>query len=327
MLSELKLIILENSKLDFVKSKLSDTDKLRLQGWFIQQMGKNSTRKNFDDILDIFLWCCTDGEYAADTQNPQIFSKIFEKKAKEAEIPISDLSRLFFSHSSLFETINEEPVKTQNSPLHGKFIVFEGLDGSGKSTQIKLLAEKLNLVGRKVYCTAEPTNSGTGGQIRDTLSNNYKRGATELAALFLTDRIAHNVNPVWGIKKFIDDGIDVICDRYYYSSFAYQGLGTNLNWVMDMNLNCPEIAKPDLCIFLDVDYKKCKARVDKERPHLEIFESDETVMGETRTQFYEVFKLLNQKEHIEIIDANRSINTVADEIYRIVTALDGKCRN
>ena len=327
MLSELKLIILENNRLDFVRANLSDADKLRIQGWFIQQIGPNKANKSFDEILDIFLWCCTEGEHAADTQNPQIFGRVFGNKAQKLKISISDLSSLFFSHSSLFETIDEESateVEESKEKSKGKFIVFEGLDGSGKSTQIQLLTEKLRLIGRKVYCTAEPTNSATGGLIRDTLSNNYKRDATKLAGLFLTDRIAHNVNPVWGIKKFIDAGIDVICDRYYYSSFAYQGLGTDLSWVMDMNLNCPEIMKPDICIFMDVDYKKCKARVDEERPHLEIFESDESVMEATRTQFYEVFKLLNQTERIQIVDANRSINTVADEIYRIVISLDGK---
>lgn len=321
MLSELKLTILENNKLDFVKSKLTDTDKLRIQGWFSQQVGSDMARRNFDEILDIFLWCCVDGAYAADTQNPQIFAQVFGEKAKAVDLSVSDLSSLFFSHFSLFEII-DEPNETKVYATRGRFIVFEGLDGSGKSTQIKLLEEKLKLTGRRVYCTAEPTNnSATGGLIRDTLSNNYKRDATELAALFLADRIAHNVNPVWGIKKFLDNGIDVICDRYYYSSFAYQGLGTSLNWIMDMNLNCPEIAKPDLCIFLDVDYKRCKARVDEERPHLEIFESDESIMAATRTQFYEVFKLLNNVEYIQIIDANRSVNAVADEIYRIVIAL------
>ena len=325
MLSELKLTILENHELNFVKSNLTDTDKLRIQGWFTRQIGASDSNLDFDKILDVFLWCCVEGEYAADTQNPQVFTRVFEEKAREIGVELSDLSSLFFSHTTLFEVVEESSILKRDSE-RGRFIVFEGLDGSGKSTQIERLAEKLKLLGRKVYCTAEPTNnSTTGGLIRDTLSNNYKRGATELAALFLSDRISHNVNPVWGIKKFLDDGIDVICDRYYYSSFAYQGLETDLKWVMDMNLNCPEIEKPDLCIFLDVDYKKCKARVDRERPHLEIFESDESLMDSTRRQFYEVFKLLNQKEYIQIIDANRSINAVSDEIYRIVMALDGKC--
>ncbi len=323
MLSDLKLTILENGDLNFVKTSLSDADKLRIQGWFMQQVAPINENFNFDEILDIFLWCCTEGEYIADTQNPQIFAQGFGQKANEIGLSVADLSSLYFSHSSLFE-VHEEVLDCTEDDKRGKFIVFEGLDGSGKSTQISMLAEKLKLLGRKVYCTAEPTNSATGGLIRDTLSNNYKRDATELAGLFLTDRIAHNVNPVWGIKRFLDDGIDVICDRYYYSSFAYQGLGTNLSWIMDMNINCPEIIRPDLCIFLDVDYRRCKARVDKERPHLEIFESNESIMEATRLQFYEVFRLLNEKECIQIIDANRPVNVVADEIYRVIMLLNRK---
>lgn len=322
MLSDLKLTILENPAPEFVFAHLTDADKLRIQGWFMQQVPQNKYSKEFSEILDIFLWCCSEGEYAADTQNPQIFARVFGEKASETSLSISDLSSLYFSHASLFDVHNEVTPKMDTNATRGKFIVFEGLDGSGKSTQISMLSEKLKLLGRKVYCTAEPTSSATGGLIRDTLSNNHKRDATELAGLFLTDRIAHNVNPVWGIKKFLNDGIDVICDRYYYSSFAYQGLGTDLSWLINMNINCPEIMKPDLCIFLDVDYKKCKARVDKERPHLEIFESDERIMESTRTQFYEIFKLLNDQEHIQIIDANRPLSVVADEVYRVVMALD-----
>lgn len=323
MLSDLKLTVLENSDPVFVKDSLSDADKLRIQGWFMQQGSPAGGDRSFDEILEVFLWCCTEGKYAADTNDPKIFVQRFEEKAKELGLSIAVLSSLYFSCASLFE-VHDRAADCAGNDKRGRFIVFEGLDGSGKSTQISMLSEKLKLLGRKVYCTAEPTNSATGGLIRDTLSNNYKRDATELAGLFLSDRIAHNVNPVWGIKKFLDDGIDVICDRYYYSSFAYQGLGTDLSWIMDMNINCPEIMKPDLCIFLDVDYRKCKARVDKERPHLEIFESDESIMEATRLQFYEVFRMLNEKEHIQIIDANRPMNVVADEIYRIVMLLDGK---
>lgn len=320
MLSDLKLTILENSEPDFVKANLSEADRLRIRGWFVEQAPAGPGQRGFDEILEFFLWCCTEGRQAVDTQSSQVFAEAFGKKAEEMGLSMAALSSLYFSHASLLETREEEPDRPVEAG-RGRFIVFEGLDGSGKSTQIAMLAEKLKLLGHKVYCTAEPTNSATGGLIRDTLSNNYKRDAAELAGLFLTDRIAHNVNPVWGIKKFLDDGIDVICDRYYYSSFAYQGLGTSLGWIMDMNINCPEIMKPDLCVFLDVDYRRCKLRVDKERAHLEIFESDEHIMEQTRLQFYEVFRLLNGRENIQIVDANRPLSVVADEIYRIVMSL------
>ena len=121
----------------------------------------------------------------------------------------------------------------------GRFIVFEGIDGSGKTTQIRLLAEHLKRAGRKVHITAEPTTSVSGGLLRDALCGARKRSPGELAALFLLDRINHNVCPVNGIEKLTSDGYDVICDRYYYSSLAYQGRQTDYRWVADMNLNCP----------------------------------------------------------------------------------------
>lgn len=316
MLSNLKLLVLENPSVEYVLKHIDQIDRQRLESWY-----EKSTHivEDFNTILDVFLWCCTDGEDAADTQNPEIFIKIFDTKANELRLDRETLSSLYFSHNTLFNDFGNKTKKKIDDPL---FIVFEGLDGSGKSTQISMLREKLKLMGRKVYVTAEPTNSATGGLIRDTLSNNYKRKSSELASLFLTDRISHNVNPVWGIQKFLKEGTDVICDRYYYSSFAYQGLDTDLQWIIDMNLNCPQIIKPDLCIFLDVDSKRCKRRVDSERAHLEIFENDEKIMEKTRIQFFEVFKKLNTNENICIIDANRPINVVADEILTIVMEIN-----
>ena len=201
------------------------------------------------------------------------------------------------------------------------FIVFEGIDGSGKSTQIRMLQENLKLMGRNVCTTAEPTNSATGGLIRDTLSGNYKRSTPELASLFLTDRISHNVNPVWGIKKLLGEGKDVISDRYYYSSFAYQGLSTDIDWVLDMNLKCPDVQKPDLCIYLDVDPDSCKKRIDTNRTHLEIFELDPELMKKTRAKFFEVFEKLGDSENIRIVDANKPIDELANEIFEIVKGL------
>ena len=199
----------------------------------------------------------------------------------------------------------------------GRFIVFEGIDGAGKSTQIQLLKESLQAEGRRVYCTAEPTESVSGGLLRDALGGVSKRTTCELAAMFVLDRIFHNVNPVHGIEKMLAEGIDVICDRYYYSSLAYQGSDTDFTWVRDMNLNCPEIRKPDVCIFLDLTPEQSMARIEGGRVTKEIYETDEK-LTRVRNQFYRVFEELKERDRIEIVDASRSIEEIHGEIVGLL---------
>jgi len=205
---------------------------------------------------------------------------------------------------------------------HGRFIVFEGIDGSGKSTQIALLCEKLRDMGHKVYMTAEPTASVSGGMLRDALSGVRHRTPCELAALFLLDRINHNVNPVNGIEKMLGDGFDVISDRYYYSSLAYQGSETVDGWVRDMNLECPEIRRPDLCVFLDLTPDASLARIGKGRAVTEIYEEKDKLEA-TRKAYFEVFDQLRKKgENIKIIDADRAIEDIAKDIFDAVLRID-----
>lgn len=198
----------------------------------------------------------------------------------------------------------------------GRLIVFEGLDGSGKGTQIKLLAEELRRQGRRVFETAEPTESSTGGIIRDALSGLTPRDAYELSALFLADRIFHNVNPYNGIRKMTEQGIDVICDRYYYSSFAYQGIDAGLDWIMQANLGCEEIMRPDICIFLDTDPECSDERISRNRLSREIYENRST-QERIRRRFFEVFEKLGDSENIRIVNASGSISEVAEEIRKI----------
>jgi dTMP kinase len=202
-------------------------------------------------------------------------------------------------------------VKTNS---RGRFIVFEGLDGSGKSTQMNLLCERLQREGRKVYRTAEPTELTTGGLIRDALAGNYARTPEELSALFLSDRIAHNVNPQNGIIKLLNEGYDVVCDRYYYSSFAYQGMDSDLDWVMAMNVNCPTVTKPDVCFFIDVPSDVCKGRVDKRGAFLEIFEREEGTLSRIRKKYLEVFERLCN-DNIVIIESVGSPEEVAEKVF------------
>ena len=205
--------------------------------------------------------------------------------------------------------------------MEGKFIVFEGLDGSGKTTQIHHLEQHLRQRGQTVDITAEPTVSALGGIIRDALCDYTHRSSAEIAALFMADRVQHNVNPVWGLQRLLSQGHTVLCDRYYYSSMAYQGALSDWDWVADMNLSCPEIRKPDLCIFLDVDYERSLQRMTEGgRVYLEIYENRESLLR-TRRSYYRVFEQLKERDRIVIIDASRSVDAVAQEVAAAVDDL------
>lgn len=200
----------------------------------------------------------------------------------------------------------------------GKFIVIEGVDGCGKSTQSGLLADWLRSRGYQVHHTTEPTESGLGGMVRDALSGEYPRTNEELAAMFAADRVAHNQSAKNGIKMHLDRGDIIICDRYYYSSLAYQGVDGPMEWVASMNLGCPVIEKPDLCIFLDMDPEKCFEHISAGRAHLEIFERNAEKIADTRRRYKVVFDYLKDRENIVIVDGGRSIEEVAEDIRAIV---------
>ena len=201
--------------------------------------------------------------------------------------------------------------------MEGKFIVMEGLDGSGKTTQIRLLSQRLRALGRQIYETAEPTQSATGGLVRDALSGLTPRTGTEIAALFMADRVAHNVHPVNGIRTLLSRGIDVICDRYYYSSLAYQGVVSDPEWVFRINVDCPEIRRPDLCVFLDLDDEECLRRMEAGRAYREIYENENTLLA-VRKRYYDAFERLRERERIVIVNAARDPETVAADVFTAV---------
>src|SRR5262245_51231307 len=99
------------------------------------------------------------------------------------------------------------------------FIAFEGIDGSGKSTQVKLLSEKLKNEGHKVYSTYEPTDSPIGSVIRNIFKHRIEADEKTIAGLFVADRLDHLLNKTNGVLKKIEEGYTVITDRYYFSSY------------------------------------------------------------------------------------------------------------
>lgn len=202
----------------------------------------------------------------------------------------------------------------------GKLIVFEGIDGSGKSTQIALLKKALTEMGLDVWHTAEPTKSETGLAIRRALAGEEERSAADMALLFTMDRIAHNKE----IDKALQEGKIVICDRYYYSSLAYQGSLCDYEWVWHMNYRCPEIRHPDLCIFLDLSPKDALERISKRGEGKEIYETEER-LSMFRDAFHRVFVSL--RDRVEIIDAAPAVGVIAERVLVHVKKVLAKKKN
>lgn len=198
----------------------------------------------------------------------------------------------------------------------GRFIVFEGIDGAGKTTHISLLADYLRQSGRRVAVTAEPTDGETGKMLRRALSGAIPSTPCELAALFVLDRIRHNTAPD-GIETLLASGTDVICDRYYYSTLAYQGSETDLSWVMEMNLSCPAIRRPDLCVFLDLTPEESLARINERGEAHEIYETREKLAA-VRAKFLQVIGLLKDRDRIVTVSAAGSIGQTQALIRRAV---------
>ena len=199
----------------------------------------------------------------------------------------------------------------------GRFIVFEGIDGSGKTTQARMLAKYLESQGREVYLTAEPTTLPTGRALREALGGKVSKSECQMAVMFVDDRIAHNIHPTEGIRALTERGVDVISDRYYYSSLAYQGQATDYEWVKQMNMNCPEISKPDLCIYVDLLPEQSLERISKGRESVEIYENVQT-LTKVRAQFLSVIDDLKDTDNICVIDGYRDPERVFEDVVRAV---------
>ena len=195
------------------------------------------------------------------------------------------------------------------------FIAFEGIDGCGKSTQVKLLAEKLTGSGHKVYSTFEPTDGPIGSMIRSIFNHKMESDHRIIAGLFVADRLDHLLNRTNGILKKLEEGFTVITDRYYFSSYAYHGAHMPLGWVIDANALSAGLLRPDLNIYIDITPEISMKRLNKGRASMELFETLENLTL-VREKYFEVMEKLKSEEKIFITDGNRSPELVAADIWQ-----------
>lgn len=166
----------------------------------------------------------------------------------------------------------------------GVFIVFEGLDGSGKSTQVDLLAERLRAAGHDVVVTREPGDSRIGPEVRRIVLHGGELDSRAEALLFAADRADHVASV---IRPALAAGAVVLCDRYLDSSVAYQGVGRGLGADAVAALSEFAIAGlyPHLTVVLDIPVDEVRRRVDDQRTADRIEREPDAVYEAVRQAF------------------------------------------
>jgi dTMP kinase len=213
----------------------------------------------------------------------------------------------------------DEQEVARKSPLlipGGLFIVFEGIDGTGKSTQLHLLAEKLRQLGYAVVATREPTNGPYGQKIRELFVDRGAVSREEELELFIADREQH-VQEV--IAPALADGCVVICDRYYLSTVAYQGAnGMDPDLILKKNEDFPV---PDLAIILEMEAAQGIHRIQNQRnEHPNTFE-EEANLQKVATIFAAM-----QQDYIKRIKGSDSIENVQRLVFTAVAKVLDKKR-
>ncbi len=207
--------------------------------------------------------------------------------------------------------------------MKGVFVTFEGIEGSGKSTQIGLLADYLTTLGRPVTLTREPGGTPIGDQVRKILLDPASKGLDPVAELLLytASRVQH-LREV--ILPALEKGRVVLCDRFSDATLAYQGHGRGLD--IDMIRALDRIVTggrlPDLTILLDIGAAAGLARArgrnsSRQLEHEGRFENEEAAFHHRVREGY-LALAKEQPERFRVVDASRSPDEVGQEIREIV---------
>ncbi len=196
-----------------------------------------------------------------------------------------------------------------------RFIVLEGIDGSGTTTQSKLLHQRLQDLGLPALLTFEPTNSPVGRIIRSILNRSYPAHPETLAYLFAADRHDHLHNPETGMLKYLREGSWVVLDRYVFSSLAYQSVECSQDIVSTLNNNFP---LPEITFFLDLPAEVSLKRIDLREGSPEIYEKEE-FQQKVRKQYQDVLSRYKGQTEIITMDAQLPADLLHEEIWKHLT--------
>ncbi len=193
----------------------------------------------------------------------------------------------------------------------GKFIVLEGLDGSGTTTQLKNIESYFQRNNINHLLTYEPTSDKIGALIRKILRKNWTTNEKSLQLLFCADR-SHHLETC--IIPAINEGKYVVCDRYIYSTIAFGSINCDIKWLEALN---KYFLKPDLTLYFNTSVKTCLERINKRDNQKEFFEEEDKLIKVKKT--YDI--LSKNDQNTVIIDGEESIETVFDTILKEINKI------
>lgn len=202
-------------------------------------------------------------------------------------------------------------------PVWKGFFVLEGIDGSGTTTQLKRLLARAEARGIPLTATNEPTGGPVGRLIRTVLRGQEAVHPGTLARMFGADRYEH-LYGAGGIRDQLDSGIQVLSDRYFLSSLAYQSLNSPLEEVWKVNEDFP---LPQVLFFLDLEADTALARVEARGGEKEIFETLD-FQKKVRVQYLNMVDFLRERgADIRILDATESPEFIENRIWEILQSV------
>ncbi len=200
--------------------------------------------------------------------------------------------------------------------IQERFVVLEGLDGSGTTTQMKLLHERLAAAGAPFWTTWEPTDGPIGALIRTILARRAAALPRSIALLYAADRAEHLFS-AGGIVERTTRGELVVSDRYIFSSLAYQSIDLGFDFVQALNGDFP---LPRCVIFLDTPVEVCQQRIAR-RGERELFDGFQfqTRVREGYLSAFERYKGSGMR--LEVLDGNRSEGEISADIWKVISSL------